>query len=158
MKIRVGLGFDVHRLVPGRELWLGGVKVPHTLGLLGHSDAVLIHALCDALLGAAGLRDIGYYFPDSDAAFKDIRSTILLERTLSLLKERGWSVGNADIVVMAQKPKLLPYIPQMRANLARLMEVEESDVCVKATTTEQLGFTGREEGIAAQAAVLICHN
>ena len=159
MKIRVGLGFDVHRLVPGRELWLGGVKVPHTLGLLGHSDAdVLIHALCDALLGAAGLRDIGYYFPDSDAAFKDIRSTILLERTLSLLKERGWSVGNADIVVMAQKPKLLPYIPQMRANLARLMEVEESDVCVKATTTEQLGFTGREEGIAAQAAVLICRN
>ena len=156
MKIRVGLGFDVHRLVPGRELWLGGVKVPHTLGLLGHSDAdVLIHALCDALLGAAGLRDIGYYFPDSDAAFKDIRSTILLERTLSLLKERGWSVGNADIVVMAQKPKLLPYIPQMRANLARLMEVEEADVCVKATTTEKLGFTGREEGIAAQAAVLI---
>ena len=156
MKIRVGLGFDVHRLVPGRELWLGGVKVPHTLGLLGHSDAdVLIHALCDALLGAAGLRDIGYYFPDSDAAFKDIRSTILLERTLSLLKERGWSVGNADIVVMAQKPKLLPYIPQMRTNLARLMEVEEDDVCVKATTTEKLGFTGREEGIAAQAAVLI---
>ena len=159
MKIRAGLGFDVHRLVRGRELWLGGVKVPHTLGLLGHSDAdVLIHALCDALLGAAGLRDIGYYFPDSDAAFKDIRSTILLERTLSLLKERGWSVGNADIVVMAQKPKLLPYIPQMRANLARLMEVEEADVCVKATTTEQLGFAGREEGIAAQAAVLICRN
>lgn len=159
MKIRVGLGFDVHRLVPGRELWLGGVKVPHTLGLLGHSDAdVLIHALCDALLGAAGLRDIGYYFPDSDAAFKDIRSTILLERTLSLLKEKGWSVGNADIVVMAQKPKLLPYIPEMRTNLARLMEVEEDDVCIKATTTEKLGFTGREEGIAAQAAVLICRN
>ena len=157
--MRIGFGYDVHQFSPDRKLWLGGIEVPYDKGLLGHSDAdVVIHALCDALLGAAGLRDIGYYFPDSDAAFKDIRSTILLERTLSLLKERGWSVGNADSVVMAQKPKLLPYMPQMRANLARLMEVEEADVCVKATTTEQLGFTGREEGIAAQAAVLICRN
>lgn len=156
MKIRVGIGFDVHRLVEGRALWLGGVKVPHDRGLLGHSDAdVLIHALCDALLGAAGLRDIGYYFPDNSDEFKDIRSTILLSRTMQLLSERGWRVGNADVVVMAQQPKLLPFIPEMRENLAGLMEVEEDDVCVKATTTEKLGFTGREEGIAAQAVVLL---
>lgn len=156
MKIRVGIGFDVHRLVEGRALWLGGVKVPHDRGLLGHSDAdVLIHALCDALLGAAGLRDIGYYFPDNSDEFRDIRSTILLSRTMQLLSQRGWRVGNADVVVMAQQPKLLPFIPEMRENLAGLMEVEEGDVCVKATTTEKLGFTGREEGIAAQAVVLL---
>lgn len=156
MNIRIGMGFDVHRLVEGRELWLGGVKVPHTLGLLGHSDAdVLIHALCDALLGAASLRDIGFHFPDTSAAYAGIRSTILLERTMQLLHERGWQVVNVDMTIMAQRPKLSPYIPAMQAVLAPLLGVSEEEVSIKATTTEKLGFTGREEGIAAQAVVLL---
>ena len=156
MNIRIGMGFDVHRLVEGRELWLGGVKVPHTLGLLGHSDAdVLIHALCDALLGAASLRDIGFHFPDTSAAYAGIRSTILLERTMQLLHERGWQVVNVDMTIMAQRPKLSPYIPTMQAVLAPLLGVSEEEVSIKATTTEKLGFTGREEGIAAQAVVLL---
>lgn len=150
------MGFDVHRLVEGRELWLGGVKVPHTLGLLGHSDAdVLIHALCDALLGAASLRDIGFHFPDTSAAYAGIRSTILLERTMQLLHERGWQVVNVDMTIMAQRPKLSPHIPAMKAVLAPLLGVSEEEVSIKATTTEKLGFTGREEGIAAQAVVLL---
>lgn len=156
MNIRIGMGFDVHRLVEGRELWLGGVKVPHTMGLLGHSDAdVLIHALCDALLGAASLRDIGFHFPDTSAAYAGIRSTLLLERTVQLLHERGWQVVNVDMTIMAQQPKLLPHIPAMQAVLAPLLGVSEEEVSIKATTTEKLGFTGREEGIAAQAVALL---
>ena len=156
MNIRIGMGFDVHRLVEGRELWLGGVKVPHTMGLLGHSDAdVLIHALCDALLGAASLRDIGFHFPDTSAAYAGIRSTLLLERTVQLLHERRWQVVNVDMTIMAQQPKLSSHIPAMQAVLAPLLGVSEEEVSIKATTTEKLGFTGREEGIAAQAVALL---
>ena len=156
MNIRIGMGFYVHRLVEGRELWLGGVKVPHTLGLLGHSDAdVLIHALCDALLGAASLRDIGFHFPDTSAAYAGIRSTILLERTMQLLHERGWQVVNVDMTIMAQRPKLSPHIPAMQACLANVMGCDADQVSIKATTTEKLGFTGRQEGISAYAVCLV---
>ena len=147
MKIRTGFGFDVHRLVPGRELWLGGVRIEHELGLLGHSDAdVLIHAICDALLGAAALRDID---------FAGIDSKVLLRRTVDLLAERGYAIGNVDATVCAERPKLNPHIERMRACLAEVMGVDVDDVSVKATTTERLGFTGREEGISAYAVVLI---
>lgn len=156
MKIRTGFGFDVHRLVPGRELWLGGVRIEHELGLLGHSDAdVLIHAICDALLGAAALRDIGYHFPDTSADFAGIDSKVLLRRTVDLLAERGYAIGNVDATVCAEHPKLNPHIERMRACLAEVMGVDVDDVSVKATTTERLGFTGREEGISAYAVVLI---
>lgn len=156
MKIRTGFGFDVHRLVPGRELWLGGVRIEHELGLLGHSDAdVLIHAICDALLGAAALRDIGYHFPDTSADFAGIDSKVLLRRTVDLLAERGYAIGNVDATVCAERPKLNPHIERMRACLAEVMDVDVDDVSVKATTTERLGFTGREEGISAYAVVLI---
>ncbi len=156
MNIRVGMGFDVHQLQPGLPLWLGGVQIPHTHGLLGHSDAdVLIHALCDALLGAASLRDIGWHFPDTAAEYAGIRSTRLLEATMQLLAERGWHLVNADITVMAQQPKLSPHIESMRAALAPILKVDLDAVSIKATTTEKLGFTGRGEGIAAQAVVLI---
>lgn len=156
MKIRTGFGFDVHRLVPGRELWLGGVRIEHELGLLGHSDAdVLIHAICDALLGAAALRDIGYHFPDTSADFAGIDSKVLLRRTVDLLAERGYAIGNVDATVCAERPKLNPHIERMRACLAEVMGVDVDDVSVKATTTERLGFTGREEGISAYAVVLI---
>ena len=156
MKIRTGFGFDVHRLVPGRELWLGGVRIEHELGLLGHSDAdVLIHAICDALLGAAALRDIGYHFPDTSADFASIDSKVLLRRTVDLLAERGYAIGNVDATVCAERPKLNPHIERMRACLAEVMGVDVDDVSVKATTTERLGFTGREEGISAYAVVLI---
>lgn len=156
MKIRTGFGFDVHRLVPGRELWLGGVRIEHELGLLGHSDAdVLIHAICDALLGAAALRDIGYHFPDTSADFAGIDSKVLLRRTVDLLTERGYAIGNVDATVCAERPKLNPHIERMRACLAEVMGVDVDDVSVKATTTERLGFTGREEGISAYAVVLI---
>ncbi len=156
MKIRVGFGYDVHRLVPGRELWLGGVKLEHTLGLLGHSDAdVLLHAVCDALLGAANMRDIGFHFPDNSAEFKDIDSKILLSRTVELIATKGYRVGNVDATVCAERPKLNPHIPEMQAVMARLMGVDVDDVSIKATTTEKLGFTGREEGISAYATVLI---
>ena len=155
-RVRVGFGFDVHRLVEGRELWLGGVRIDYTLGLLGHSDAdVLIHAICDALLGAAALRDIGYHFPDTAGEYKDIRSTILLERTVALLREKGWRVGNIDATICAEQPKLNPHIPAMQRVLASIMGVSESDVSIKATTTERLGFTGRQEGISAYAVCLI---
>ena len=150
------MGFDVHQLQPGLPLWLGGVQIPHTHGLLGHSDAdVLIHALCDALLGAASLRDIGWHFPDTAAEYAGIRSTCLLEATMQLLAERGWHLVNADITVMAQQPKLSPHIESMRAALAPILKVDLDAVSIKATTTEKLGFTGRGEGIAAQAVVLI---
>ena len=156
MKIRTGFGFDVHRLVPGRELWLGGVRIEHELGLLGHSDAdVLIHAICDALLGAAALRDIGYHFPDTSVDFAGIDSKVLLRRTVDLLAERGYAIGNVDATVCAERPKLNPHIERMRACLAEVMGVDVDDVSVKATTTERLGFTGREEGISAYAVVLI---
>lgn len=157
MDIRVGYGFDVHRLVDDRPLWLGGVVLMFEKGLLGHSDAdVLIHAICDALLGAANLRDIGYHFPDTDGEFKDIDSKILLRRTTDLLASNGWKVGNVDATVCAERPKLNPHIPNMQASLAPLMDVEPDAVSIKATTTEKLGFTGREEGISAHAVVLIC--
>lgn len=156
MKVRVGMGYDVHKLVPGRDLWLGGIQIDHTLGLLGHSDAdVLIHAVCDALLGAANLRDIGYHFPDTSASFEGIDSKILLERTVALLAERGWRVGNIDATVCAERPKLNPHIERMKACLAPLLGVGAEEVSIKATTTERLGFTGREEGISAYAVVLI---
>ena len=156
MNIRIGMGFDVHRLVSGRPLWLGGIEISHTLGLLGHSDAdVLIHALCDALLGAANLRDIGYHFPDNDAQYEMIDSKILLRRTIELLHEKGWRVGNVDCPVCAERPKLNPHIEAMKACLAPIMQVDTDCVSIKATTTEHLGFTGREEGISAYAVALI---
>lgn len=154
--IRVGYGYDVHRLVEGRALWLGGVRIEHTLGLLGHSDAdVLIHAICDALLGAAGMRDIGYHFPDTAGEFEGIDSKILLERTVALIATKGWRVGNIDATVAAQRPKLSPHILAMQQTLARVMGVEDDCVSVKATTTERLGFEGREEGISASCVCLI---
>ena len=156
MKIRVGMGFDVHAFAPERELWLGGIQVTHHLGLKGHSDAdVLIHAICDALLGAAAMRDIGYHFSDKDPAFKGIDSKVLLKKTIELLAESGWQVGNIDATVCAERPKLKARIPEMQEVLARLMGVDVDDVSIKATTTEKLGFTGREEGISAYATVLI---
>ena len=156
MKIRVGFGFDVHRLVVGRELWLGGIKLEHELGLLGHSDAdVLIHAICDALLGAANMRDIGYHFPDNAGEFKGIDSKILLARTVDLIATKGYRVGNIDATVCAERPKLKARIPEMQEVLAHVMNIDAEDVSIKATTTEKLGFTGREEGISAYATILI---
>lgn len=156
MKIRTGFGFDVHRLVEGRDLWLGGILVPHTLGLLGHSDAdVLIHAICDALLGAANMRDIGYHFPDSASEFENIDSKVLLRKTVGLITSKGYRIGNIDATVCAERPKLKNYIPQMQKVLAEVMNIDVDDVSIKATTTEKLGFTGREEGISAYAVVLI---
>ena len=154
--MRIGCGYDVHRLVAGRKLVLGGVEIEHETGLLGHSDAdVLLHAICDALLGAAGLGDIGQHFPDSDPAFKGISSLKLLERTVTLLSQAAWRIGNIDATVVAQRPKLASHIPRMRANIACCCGIEETQVNVKATTTEHLGFAGREEGIAAQAVALL---
>ena len=156
MKIRVGMGYDVHRFEEGRPLWLGGINIPHTRGLAGHSDAdVLIHAICDALLGAAALRDIGHHFPDTAEEFSGIDSKILLRKTVSILAEAGWRIGNVDATVCAERPKLNPHIPAMQACLAPLMNISPEDVSIKATTTEKLGFTGREEGMAAYAVVLI---
>ena len=156
MKIRVGFGFDVHQLVEGRELWLGGIRLEHSLGLLGHSDAdVLIHAICAALLGAANMRDIGYHFPDNAGEYKNIDSKILLKKTVDLIATKGYQVGNIDATICAERPKLKAFIPQMQETLASVMGVDVDDVSIKATTTEKLGFTGREEGISAYATVLI---
>ena len=156
MKIRVGFGFDVHQLVEGRELWLGGIRLEHSLGLLGHSDAdVLIHAICDALLGAANMRDIGYHFPDNAGEYKNIDSKILLKKPVDLIATKGYQVGNIDATICAERPKLKAFIPQMQETLASVMGVDVDDVSIKATTTEKLGFTGREEGISAYATVLI---
>ena len=153
---RVGLGFDVHRLVEGRALWLGGVNIPWERGLLGHSDAdVAIHALCDALLGAAALRDIGYHFPDSDPQYKGIDSRLLLRHVMRLLDENGYRLGNCDITICAEQPKLNPHIPAMQRELAACMDCDPGQVSIKATTTEKLGYTGRGEGIAAHAVALI---
>lgn len=154
--IRIGQGYDVHKLVGDRELWLCGVKVLHTKGLLGHSDAdVAIHALCDAMLGALALGDIGKHFPDSDPAFKGIDSKILLSHVCRMISDHGYRVGNADITIMAQRPKLAPYIAQMRDTLAAILDTDAGHVSVKATTTEGLGFEGKELGISASAAVLL---
>ena len=156
MTIRVGFGYDVHQLVEGRNLWLGGIKIDHTLGLLGHSDAdVLIHAICDALLGAANMRDIGYHFPDTSEATLDIDSKLLLKEVVRLIGTKGYRVGNIDATVCAERPKLNPHIPAMQQCLAEVMGVDADAVSIKATTTERLGFTGRQEGMAAYATVLI---
>ncbi|SHF92616.1 2-C-methyl-D-erythritol 2,4-cyclodiphosphate synthase [Bacteroides luti] len=156
MKIRVGFGFDVHALVSERELWLGGIKLEHEKGLLGHSDAdVLLHAVCDALLGAANMRDIGFHFPDNAGEYKNIDSKILLARTMELIRSKGYELGNIDATVCAERPKLNPHIPAMKKAMAAVMNVDEDDISIKATTTEKLGFTGREEGISAYATVLI---
>ena len=156
MKIRTGFGFDVHKLVEGRELWMGGIKLEHSLGLLGHSDAdVLIHAICDALLGAANMRDIGYHFPDTSADTLDIDSKILLRKTMDLIATKGYRLGNIDATICAERPKMNPHIPAMKECLAKVMGCDVDDISIKATTTERLGFTGREEGISAYATVLI---
>ena len=155
-QFRVGCGYDVHKLATGRKLILCGVELPYELGLLGHSDAdVALHALMDALLGAAGLGDIGRHFPDTDMRFKDADSMLLLRQVVKLLHEPGWLVNNADVTIMAQQPKLAPYIEQMAVNIAREMRIERSAVNVKATTTEKLGFVGRGEGMASEAVVSI---
>ena len=154
--IRIGHGFDVHRLVPDRPLILGGVTIPYEYGLLGHSDAdVLLHAVSDAILGALGLGDIGRYFPDTDAAYKGIDSMLLLEHVVGLAQARGFLVGNLDTTIVAQRPKLAPHVAQMVSNLAKVCQVPSGCVNVKATTTEQLGYTGRGEGISAHAVVLM---
>lgn len=154
--VRVGFGFDVHKLVEGRDLWLGGIKIPHSLGLLGHSDAdVLIHAICDALLGAANMRDIGYHFPDTSADTLDIDSKILLKKTIDLIATKGYRLGNIDATVCAERPKINPHVEKMKECLATVMNADVDDISIKATTTEKLGFTGREEGMSAYATVLI---
>ena len=153
---RVGLGYDVHRLAEGRELWLGGVRIEHATGLLGHSDAdVLLHAVCDALLGAAALGDIGHHFPDTDMRWKGADSKVLLKEVVRLLGEAGWRVGNVDATIIAQAPRMAPHIPAMRERLAADLGISVEALNVKATTTEKLGFTGRGEGIAAEAVCLI---
>lgn len=155
--MRIGFGYDVHQLVTGRPLFLGGIEIPHTHGLLGHSDAdVLIHAICDAILGAANMRDIGYHFPPVKGnEFENIDSKILLQKTIALIAEKGYTVGNIDATVCAEQPKLNPHIPAMQQALARCMNIDPDCVSIKATTTETLGFTGRKEGISAYAVVLI---
>lgn len=155
-QFRVGFGYDAHQLLPGRKFMLGGVFIPHTKGALGHSDAdVLLHAIADALLGATALGDIGAHFPDTDARFKDLDSKIILRKVLNLLQEKNFSVGNIDTTVILQRPKISPYIPAMRTQIAEMLEIDESDVSVKATTTEHLGFVGREEGVAAYAVATV---
>ncbi len=150
------MGFDVHRLVEGRKLVLGGIVIPHSLGLLGHSDAdVLIHAICDALLGAANMRDIGYHFPDTSDDTLDMDSKLILKQTMALIASKGYQLGNVDATICAERPKINPHVPAMKACLAQVMNCEEDQISIKATTTEKLGFTGREEGISAYATVLI---
>lgn len=156
MTSRIGFGFDVHQLKEGRDLYIGGVLVPHNKGGLGYSDAdVLIHAICDALLGAANLGDIGYHFPDTDQEFKDIDSKILLERVVDLIYREGYRLGNIDSTICLEKPKVSIYIPKMQETLAQCMKIDKGLVSIKATTTERLSFVGREEGISAYATVLI---
>jgi 2-C-methyl-D-erythritol 2,4-cyclodiphosphate synthase len=158
--IRVGQGFDIHQLAPNRRLVVGGVEIPHDRGLLGHSDAdVLLHAICDALLGAAGLPDIGHYFPPSDPKFKDADSLTLLSEVKRLIEQAGYhAVINIDATIMAEKPKMLPHIPQMKARIASVLDIAEDQIGIKATTCESLGFVGREEGIAASAVCLIANH
>ncbi len=156
MKLRVGQGFDVHQLTTEREFWLGGVRIPHTKGALGHSDAdVLLHAICDAILGAANMRDIGFHFPDTSADFKGIDSKLLLKKTVELVKEKGWEVVNIDSTVVLEKPKIAPHIDAMKAAIENASGIPIECISIKATTNEKMGFIGREEGITAQAVVLL---
>ena len=156
MKIRVGMGYDVHQLKEGQDFWLGGIKVEHTHGAVGHSDAdVLIHVICDAILGAANMRDIGYHFADTDPQFKGIDSKILLKDVLKIVREKGFEVGNIDTTICLQRPKINPHIPAMKTCLAAVMNIEEEDISIKATTTEKLGFVGREEGISVMAVATV---
>lgn len=160
MKTRIGFGYDVHKLVEGRALWLGGIQLEHTHGLLGHSDAdVLIHAICDAILGAANMRDIGYHFPPKKGnEFENIDSKILLRKTIDLVAAKGYTIGNIDATICAERPKMNPRIPEMKETLAQVMNIDIDDISIKATTSEKLGFTGREEGISAYAVVLLEKN
>lgn len=159
MKIRVGFGFDVHQLKEGYDFWLGGIKIEHHKGAVGHSDAdVLIHAICDALLGAAGLRDIGYHFPDSSSQYKGIDSKILLEDVVKMLKKESFSIGNIDITLCLQSPKINPFISSMKDALTTVMQIAHEDISIKATTTEKLGYVGREEGVSAYAVALVIKN
>lgn len=154
--IRVGMGYDVHQLVEGRDLWMGGIKLEHTMGLLGHSDAdVLIHAICDAILGAANMRDIGYHFPDTSAETDGMDSKIILKKTIELITSKGYRLGNIDATICAEKPKMNPHIPEMQQCMAQVIGCEPDQISIKATTTEKLGFTGRQEGISAYAVALI---
>ena len=154
--IRIGQGYDVHQLEPGLEFWLGGIEIPHAQGALGHSDAdVIIHVICDALLGAANLRDIGFHFPDNDPQFKQIDSKILLKEVVELVEKKGYQVGNVDVTVCLQAPKISKYIPTMIQCLAEVMQLDQDRISIKATTTEKLGFVGREEGISALAVAMI---
>ena len=156
MKIRVGFGYDVHQLAEGEEFWLGGIKIEHSKGCVAHSDGdVLIHAICDALLGAANMRDIGYHFPDTSNDFKGIDSKILLKKTVELISEKGFSIGNIDATIALQRPKIKPFIPEMQDVLAKVMNIDVEDLAIKATTTEKLGFVGTEDGVSAYATVLI---
>lgn len=156
MKIRVGFGYDVHRLEENYELWLGGITVEHTKGSVGHSDGdVLIHAICDAMLGAANLRDIGVHFPDNDSSLKGIDSKILLKKTLDIINTKGFQIGNIDSTICLQRPKIKDLIPEMQSTLANVLGIPIDDISIKATTTEKLGFVGKEEGIAAYAVVLL---
>lgn len=156
---RIGFGYDVHRLVEGRPLWIGGIKISHPLGLLGHSDAdVLIHAICDALLGAANMRDIGFHFPDTADETLGMDSKVILSRTIALIATKGYRLGNIDATICAEQPKLNPHIPAMQATMARIIGCDIDQISIKATTSERLGFTGREEGISAYATVLICND
>ncbi|MDE0471047.1 MAG: 2-C-methyl-D-erythritol 2,4-cyclodiphosphate synthase [Ekhidna sp.] len=154
--IRIGYGYDVHALAKGIDFWLGGVKVPHGYGAVGHSDAdVLIHVICDALLGAANMRDIGFHFSDKDPQYKGIDSKILLKKVMNLIGEKSYKVGNIDAVICLQEPKVNPYIPKMKKTLSEVMSINEEDISIKATTTENLGFVGKKEGVAAHAVALI---
>jgi 2-C-methyl-D-erythritol 2,4-cyclodiphosphate synthase len=156
MKFRVGFGYDVHQLVENRDFFLGGIKIPHCKGALGHSDAdALIHAVCDALLGAANLGDIGTHFPDTSAEYKNIDSKILLKEVMEIIRNNGCSISNIDVTVCLQKPKIATYIPEIKKSLSAVMQIPEEDISIKATTTEKLGFIGREEGIAVYATALI---
>ncbi|GAB3008249.1 2-C-methyl-D-erythritol 2,4-cyclodiphosphate synthase [Cyclobacterium sp. 1_MG-2023] len=153
---RIGFGYDVHQLKEGEEFWLGGILIPHSKGAVGHSDAdVLIHVICDALLGAANLRDIGYHFSDQDPQYKGIDSKILLKEVMELLKKEGYQIGNLDVTICLQQPKINPHIPAMKACLAEVMNIEDNKLSLKATTTERLGFVGREEGVSAYCVALI---
>ena len=156
MNIRVGFGFDVHQLTEGRDLWLGGIKIEHSKGALGHSDAdVLLHAICDALLGAANLRDIGFHFPDTQGEFKNIDSKILLQRTVSIIGEAGWKIGNIDCTLVLERPKIMPHVDAMKAAISEFASITQDAISIKATTNEKMGFIGREEGVVAHAVALI---
>lgn len=156
MNFRIGFGYDMHRLQKGRELWMGGIKLDYEMGLQGHSDAdVLIHAICDALLGAANMRDIGYHFPDTAGEFENIDSKILLKKTVALLRENDFEIGNIDATICAEKPKMNPHIPSMQQKMSEVMNIEIGQISIKATTSEKMGFVGREEGITAYAVALI---